>query len=204
MILEARAIIDTEKIERLTEGVRRFIAKEVIVMGHWRMREVIPCAASLAHHGLLGSVKSLRLWRVDLSQVPAQHLTSLASCVTWRLSIENVRGSDLVSLLTSLNCYELDIYCQSLDREETLVMVQAMETGVEKVRLDEKVTLDIEALTEYSGQGICREVKCYDNTAARYREDLRAWARSKKWRIDLDYLGARIDMFTRKPKAKEY
>ena len=48
---------------------------------------------------------TLWLLDVDLSPVPAQHLASLALCVTFRLSIRNVSGCDLVSILTSLIFY---------------------------------------------------------------------------------------------------
>ena len=74
------------------------------------------CAASLTHHGLLGSVDTLRLVDVDLSLVPAQHLSSLASCVTWSLSVKGVSGRDLVCILTSVKCQELKIIRQSLVR----------------------------------------------------------------------------------------
>ena len=107
------------------------------------------CAASLAHHGLLYSVARLDLRDVDLSPVPAQHLASLASCVTRELSIRNVSGCDMVSILTSVKCQELHIRWQSLGREETKALVQAMETRVEKLILGEMVTLDPEALDEY-------------------------------------------------------
>ena len=47
-------------------------------------------------------------------------------------------------------------------REETQGLLQAMESGVEKawlgfknVKQEYEVTLDIKALTEYSGQGVC-------------------------------------------------
>ena len=88
--------------------------------------EEIICCASLAHHGLLGSVGIMKLLGIDLSQVPTQHLASLASCVTGDLFIQNVSGCDLVSLLSSNSAlwaslgvdldktpggYSLDILC---------------------------------------------------------------------------------------------
>ena len=116
MILEARAILGTAKIKRLTERVRAVLRNYDINMK--RMNE-LTCAASLAHHGLLGSLYDMDLCNVDLSPVPAQHLASLASCVTSELHIQNVSGCDLVSLLTSLKCKYLIIISQSLGREET-------------------------------------------------------------------------------------
>ena len=202
MILEARAILDTEKIERLTEGVRKVITYEVMhTRSHTqRLREVMPCAASLANHGLLGSVDILVLYGVDLSPVPAQHLASLISCVTKRLRIQNLSGGDLVSVLTSLKCEELHINRQSLGTEETRALVQAMDSGVKKVVLieSERVTLDIDALTKYSGQGVCNRVELY-YAQERYNEDLRTWARSRNWNVDMKF----SDRFLKWPKYLE-
>ena len=128
-----------------------------------------------------------------LCEVPAQHLASLASCVdsSGLLRIENViGGQQIVSLLTNLKCDELSIDRQSLGREEIQALVQAMQSGVEWVTRMEKVTLDVEALAEYSGQGVCRAVRLFGVTAARYREELRTWASNRNWRVtaDRDYV----------------
>ena len=53
-----------------------------------------------------------------------------------------------------------------------------MESGVERVELCKEVTLDIEALTKYSGQGQCHGVYCYGDTAARYSEELKKLERT--------------------------
>ena len=65
-----------------------------------------------------------------------------------------------------------------------------MESGVGRVELHGEVTLDIEALAEYSGQGVCRTVMLqWPDTMARYRQELVTWARSRNWRVypDDDY-----------------
>ena len=116
------------------------------------------------------------LW--SLSQVPPEHLATLASCVMGSVGIMNVIGCDLVTILDSLKCEFLVIDSQSLRREETQALVRAMESGVEKVELRDEVILDMETLAEYSGQGVCREVKCYGDTAARSKDELMTWARS--------------------------
>ena len=146
---------------------------------------VIPCAASLAQHGLLGSVKKgMTLLDVDLTSVPAEHLASLVSSVTGSVAIWNVSG--LVTILDSVKSRRLDISRQSLGSEETQALVQAMESGVEEVELDEEVKLDIRDLMKYNGQGKCREVRCYSDTADRYREQLRIWAKSRNWEVTHD------------------
>ena len=48
--------------------------------------------------------------------------------------------------------------------------------------LGEGVTLDIKTLTTYSGQGQCHGVYCSGDTAARYSEELKTWAKSKNWK----------------------
>ena len=119
--------------------------------------------------------------------VPAQHLASLVSSVTERVSIQNVSGCDLVSVLDSVKSNVLNITRQNLDSEETQALVQAMETGVKIVRLYKEVTLDIRDLMEYSGQGKCRGLEVYrEDTAARYKEQLRTWATSRNWEVTQD------------------
>ena len=191
MILEARAILDTDKIERLIKRVGDLLENSVE-----NDATGLECGASLAHHGLLGSVKKMTLRHVDRSSVYAQHLASLVSCVTDLLIID-VSGCDLVSILTSLKCKKLKIRSQNLGREETQALVQAMESGVEEVRLCGEVTLDIESLTEYSGKGVCSKLMLYyeawDRSGdTRYREELKTWARSRNWRVDLTRNG-RLD-----------
>ena len=187
MILEARAIIDSDMIRRMTE---RFRDRDVLV---WRSVLRVICMASLAHHGLLGSVNMLSLGFVDLSPVPTQHLVSLASCVTRYLCINEVSGCDLVSLLKSVKCRILHIRRQTLGRELTQALVQAMESRVEKLRLCEFVRLgdkkgegkvDIEALTEYSGQGRCRTLEVTKYKQTTYQKELRHWAKSRNWRVN--------------------
>merc|ERR1711894_206056 len=90
----------------------------------------ITCAASLAHHSLLGSVQVMELRNVDLTSVPAEHLASLVSSVTWRVYIRNVRGCDLVTFLDSVKNEVLNISRQSLGSEGTHALVRAMESGV--------------------------------------------------------------------------
>ena len=124
------------------------------------------------------------LRNVDLSDVPDKHLVSLASCVTCGLQISIVTGGQqIATLLTNLKCDWLMIYNQSLGQGETLALVQAMESSVEEVWLWE-VSLEMEALSEYNGQGVCRLVVLWGNTADRYKEDLGKWASSNRnWRV---------------------
>ena len=152
-------------------------------------RSHVTCAASLAHHGLLGPVERLRLFVVDLTSVPVKQLTSLVSCVTDDLFIRSVSGCDLTRVLEAVRCRNLFIDSQALGSEETQALMWAMESSVEKLGLgqDGDMTLDISVLVQYSGHGKCRWIKCYYETAANYREKLRLWAESKHWKVSVDH-----------------
>ena len=144
---------------------------------------VITCAATLAHLGLLESKREMGLGKFDLTSVPEKQLASLVSNVTEHFSILNVSGCDLVSLLESVKSKMLSVKKQSLGSEETQALVRTMESHVERVCLYEEVTLDISSLMGYSGQGKCRRVDCYWDTAPRYSNELRTWASSKNWTL---------------------
>ena len=70
---------------------------------------------------------------IDLSCIPVQNLASLVACVRFSVSIENVRGCDLLKLLESVRSSRLNIYRQSLDTEETKTLVKALETNLENL-----------------------------------------------------------------------
>ena len=162
-------------IERLAKRVKRRLRG-------WPSLPVITCAASLAHHRLLGSVREMGLCDVDLTSVPAEHLASLVSGVTGTVTIYRVSGCNLVTILDSVRSRVMSICTQRLGSEETQALVRAMESGVEMVKLDYMVhrAMDIRILREYSGQGKCRKMKCY-NFEDRHREKLRTWATSRNW-----------------------
>ena len=177
-IIVSLGILPTGVMDSLAERVRN------AVWGGPQL-QVITSAASLAHQGLLGSVEHLWLWD-DLTSVPPEHLASLVSSVTRSVIIKNVRGCVLLTILDSVKSRWLEFYKQSLGSEETEALVQAMESRLKEVWLDYKVTLDIRDLMEYSGQGKCREVRGYYDTAPRYREQLRTWATSRNWEVPRD------------------
>ena len=184
-----RGILNSDIIDKLKESIRERI--------DWKSPSLpeITCAASLAHHILHmkeGSDPNRCRWLrwttladVDLSSVPPDHLESMVSCVGRMLNIRNnVRGSGLVRILSNVKSDGLTITHQSLDVEETQALVKSMESvgyGLTLI-LGEGVTLDIKTLTTYSGQGQCHGVYCSGDTAARYSEELKTWAKSKNWK----------------------
>ena len=176
ILLETRGILDTGVIESLAQRVKKKISS-------FPTLPVITCAASLAHHRLLGSVEEMRLCDVDLTSVPAEHLASLASCVTRCVYIWNISGCGLITILDNVKSKVLWIISQSLGSEETQALVRAIKSRVEMVKLNYEVKLDIRILVEYNGQGKCREVECYIDTADKYKKQLRTWATSRNWAV---------------------
>ena len=173
MFTEAESILPTGVMESLAERVRGQIIK-------YPSLAEVKCGASLAHQGLLGSVEILWLDKVNLASVPDQHLDSLISCVTGTLVIQNITGCDLVTALNSGKSRALDIKYQRLGRDETQALVRALETRVKDLHL-EGVTLNITALTKYSGQGRCRLVSCVNSDIVKHRKKLKTWAERKHW-----------------------
>ena len=136
-------------------------------------------------HWLLCSVESLVLENVDLTSVPAEHLASLASCVKYTLHIINVHTFTLINILDNIKIDILIIKKQRLGSGETRAVVRAMESGVKTVYLGGGgfMSLDIRALTQYSGHGKCERVGCYGDTADIYREEVRTWGQRINWSL---------------------
>ena len=97
----------------------------------------------------------------------------------------------IVTIFESVQSKTLYISNQNLSSGETRALVQAMETHVELVRLGYGVTLDIEALTKYSGQGKCRSLDLQllglEDIAAKIKEHLGQWCTENNNWIIKDY-----------------
>ena len=159
------------------------------ILNNVKSKKLSICIQSLCSEetqALLGAMESRveKVWLsyVNLTSVPAEHLSSQASCVTESVKIHNVRGCGLITILNNVKSKELSFWSQSLGSEETRALVRAIESRVEKVELDCGVTLDIRVLMDYNGQGKCRKVKDRD----RYSEQLKTWARGRNWTVTCD------------------
>ena len=134
---------------------------------------------------------------VDLASVPAEHLASLASIVTESIDIKDVLNCDLSHLLGPARCEGLGIW-QDLSSEETRVLKQAMEHGVERVEIWGDVSMDIETLSLYNGQGKCWSVLC-EYVLDIYTIHLMDWAQKVNWKVET-YVNEDEVCFTRSDK----
>ena len=162
-------------IETLAQRV-----KDVLMDGDNNLTlEDVTLIASMAHHGLLGFLDSIVLKDLDLSTVPSDQLAPLFSNVTRRVDFCNISGCG--QFMDFLKCDVVGVFGQSLGTEETRALVRAMETRVRMVVLGSQVSLDTEALLQYSGQGRCGKLAWSYQTEA--EEELRSWAFRKKWTV---------------------
>ena len=159
----------------------------------------IAVAASLAHHGVMDTLQNLWLRNVDLSSVPAQHLASLASCVSVTGGVDIFKvNCDLIPILDNVKCWWLRINNHSLSLEETRELVRAMESNVEIVVLvlqdDPSLDSTFTALIQYSGHGKCFRLDVHNyrrSIEQKHREEaeiemkvLRRWAQEKNWAVE--------------------
>ena len=95
-------------------------------------------AASLAHHGFLGSVRALSLKKVNLSSIPIEHMASLMACVKDKVRIEcrdRMPFSDWSPILDYVDCEYLSITNMLLIDVESRALVRAMKTRVRKLSI---------------------------------------------------------------------
>ena len=141
-------------------------------------------AALLAWEGSLTTVKYMDIKRMSITDIPRDHMEKLASIVTQGVLVINMTHTDqLGSILASVKCPVLGLTVMYLNDTETRALVTAMRDRVQVVELYYEVTLDIEKLTQYNGQGHCSMLDVWDCTRTRYGKRLRRWASDKGWRV---------------------
>ena len=143
-------------------------------------------AAQLAWEGFLDSVKFLRMENISIRDISRGKMKKLASIVSDTVLINNLTHTDqLGSILVSANCPKLRLGGDmELSQLETRALVSAMSVRLQKVDLQD-VTFDIEELTKYDGQGICKVlVFAGDEMRSRHEDRLRRWAADIGWTVN--------------------
>ena len=143
-------------------------------------------AALLAQEQYLTSVKYMRIEDMDISDIPSDQMDKLASIIIEGVWIHKMTpGSRVSHILASVQCSGLGLENMELSKENTRDLVTAMRTRVQDVSLV-NVTLDIEELTQYDGQGLCSELVVCDDTRTWYKDRLRRWAADMGWTVRVD------------------
>ena len=186
----------------LKSDVERLVAKiRAIFYPHPYPLNVshIADAASLAHHGFLGSVRGLSMKKVYLSSMPIEHLVSLVACVKKKLvdvvfhNFPKGRYDGyLLAILDNVQCECLSVTVQWLGTKGTRALVRAMRTRVRKLcvglggffgGIEEAHRL--KELIKYDGKGKCEQV---DSLEMNYielqnRRDIELWVKDCKWKV---------------------
>ena len=148
----------------------------------------VKTAAMLAWEGYLTSVEHLSFIDKDITDIPRVEIEKLASIVTRNIWIDNTTPTrKLDSILAGAKCTELTLLNIVLSEENTQALVTAMRERVEDVKLDDDITLDIEQLTKYDGQGRCWELVAEAVTKTRHGDTLRRWAADVGWSVKEDF-----------------
>ena len=135
----------------------------------------------------MSSVKVMRIWDRNISEIPSDQLAKLSSVVTDTVDIDNMAPStQLGPIMASVQSKVLVLRNMSLSDENTRALVTAMRARVQEVTLFSGVTLNLELLAAYDGQGKCTWLEVGADTKTRYQARLRRWARDKKWAVTHD------------------
>ena len=126
----------------------------------------------LVSYGVIESVQNLKL---DLRHPRGNHshLQKLVQCVTGTIDISNVQPLDatdehynLATLLDAVNCKELQLFAEKLNKEETEALVRAMTSRVEILHLYLQFMFDLDhdSFSKYNGDGKCKEVHIFNHS----------------------------------------
>ena len=128
-------------------------------------RSELKTVSQLAFEGYLTSVCKLNIEHTDVTDIiPSDQVKKLASVVTEEVRINNLTPiGQLDSILANVKCKKLILMNMMISEADTNTksLVTAMSDRVEEVDLWGGVTLDIEKLTKYDGQGCCRKLRVY-------------------------------------------
>ena len=161
----------------------------------------VKTAALLALEGYINSVKNMRImnrmrgWRtisMDITDISCTQMEKLTSIVTKSVMIGNMTPTRLLgSILAAVRCPKLvlgSIFDRMvLSKEDTRALVTALRDRVERVTLD-NVTLDVDELITYDGQGHCRVLNVGGRLGGIMKKTcggrLQNWAENVGWTVD--------------------
>ena len=124
---------------------------------------------------------------VNISEISSDNIGKLTSIVTDEVYINNMTPvSQLGAILASVQSEVLSLQNMSLSEENTRALVTAMRARVQSVVLWNNVTLDLELLAAYDGEGRCTRLELRGDTRAKYETRLRRWAGDKGWAVTED------------------
>ena len=148
-------------------------------------------AASLAEAGLIHNIDTIGIWPgYDVRMMPREAVDSLVQCVTDGVFINRLEGPSYIRrIYGNVKSKVLGIGYQVLPERETKILVEAMEQRIACLMIRADVDLDINALLEYSGMGLCKDIRLGYDAGCKYGDQLMQWSLRNKWVTTVNYQG---------------
>ena len=152
--------------------------------------------ARLVYGGYIATIKHLKLGYINLNQIPPQHLTTLASCATERVSIIEVEG-DLSNVIKSAKCEQLNFSYITLDANQTMLLVEAVQDRIQQLIIGPDVLLDFDLLQNYDGLGKCWliSVYCTPSEPHRFKSNLEGYGKKLGWKTEIENIDSEDYLF---------
>ena len=155
----------------------------------------VTCAAAIAELGHITSMKYMRLVNLDLDRISASDLASLAQGNNFDTVWINKVIGNLVPILQNIKCKQLhisnmstaDVCVVNMNVNDTQSLVSAMNKGVQELMLGGDVTLHMETLATYHGEGVCGRITFSDDVRRKYGPQVELWAQKMGWDLKVLY-----------------
>ena len=140
-------------------------------------------ASQLAWGGHLTSLENMELLDMDISPISCDQIGKLASIVTDKVEIYLLTPiTHLDMILENARCRRLELSCMTLTELQTRALVRAMQDRVGSVKMF-GVTLDLETLCQYKGQGRCSYITVEADSRTLYGERIMNWMTQVGWSV---------------------
>ena len=191
-LIKSDQVQDRQRLDKICELISDDYS-EIITSFAQAMR------ASLVFHGVLKSVKELSVNGPSISLIPDDQLKTLISSTTDWLEVSkvvtvlrnhdhvfsqdrNIKTSALDIILANIRSKKVEILGFYMTKRQTKLLVKAMRSGVEKIKLA-GVGLDVEHFLKYQGNGTCKQIDIYNLDFKEDHKELIAWCKQVNWTI---------------------
>ena len=185
-------ILDQTKVEDFVVRIKLAMLGGHTILPQIRLRptfEDYNSAANLAEAGLIHRIDTLGVWEgYNIGNISRKAVDSLINCVTGNLYVKRISGTPLIcQVYGKARCNVLGIGHQILNEHSTRALVETMEARINYLLIRANVLLDIDTLIEYSGLGLCKDIRLGYDAANKYGERLMKWASRCKWLTRLSH-----------------
>ena len=179
-------ILDQTKVEDFVVRIKMAMLGGHTILPQVKLRptfEDYRSAANLAEAGFIHRIDTLGVWEgYNIKNISRKAVDSLINCVTGNLYVKRLSGTPLIcQVYGRARSNVLGIGHQTLTEYETRVLVETMEARINYLLIRANVVLDINTLIEYSGLGLCKDIRLGYSAAIKYGDKLMRWAAKCKW-----------------------